>query len=317
MCAMVTLLILLMATSAWTQDVWSLTTAPGDDEAPVWSADGAWIAFSSARSGNDDVWIMGPQGENPRQVTQDPGPDVMPSWSPDGRKIAFSSGRHRVNYDDRWEIYTIDIVDGSTTRLTDTPHIDDAPVWSPDGRFIAFHSHRAGLDIWRMLPDGSNQVNLTADNGLEDTFPAWSPDGETIAFCTRESSGATSVHLIDYDGTNERAISNLPCQGRPAWSPAGHLLAVPVPIIPPPHSWQVWRSDIHIIDVATEQHRPVRVTSNSDEFPSWHPSGDRLVFESWPSEGGEDIWVMRFPGFAALQTVAIVRSWGATKKMKR
>ena len=52
------------------------------------SPDGRLLAYSSDRSGNQDVWVMPFNGE-PVQLTNDPAPDWAPRWSYDGRQLAF------------------------------------------------------------------------------------------------------------------------------------------------------------------------------------------------------------------------------------
>ena len=75
-------------------DVWLLDVArgvttrftndPASDVAPVWSPDGASIAFMSMRTGLGDLYVADAGGANARLLTK----DVAPwSWSPDGAWI--------------------------------------------------------------------------------------------------------------------------------------------------------------------------------------------------------------------------------------
>ena len=56
-----------------------------------------------------------------------------PSFSPDGTHLVFM-GHAGSDYD----IYTVELESGETTKLTDAPGSDGWPVWSPDGNSIAF-----------------------------------------------------------------------------------------------------------------------------------------------------------------------------------
>jgi Tol biopolymer transport system component len=59
---------------------------------PLWSPDGAWIAFASNRSGPagvGQVWIAKPDGSELRRIS-DGASHVQPSWSPDGRAVLAS-----------------------------------------------------------------------------------------------------------------------------------------------------------------------------------------------------------------------------------
>jgi TolB protein len=39
------------------------------DEAPSWFPDGTRLAFQSNRTGTMEIWVMGDDGSNPRQIT--------------------------------------------------------------------------------------------------------------------------------------------------------------------------------------------------------------------------------------------------------
>jgi dipeptidyl aminopeptidase/acylaminoacyl peptidase len=70
-----------------------LTSGSARDRDPEWSPDGEWIAFSSDRSGNWDIWVTSATGDRTLQVTTDPADDVHPSWSGDSKTLAFASDR--------------------------------------------------------------------------------------------------------------------------------------------------------------------------------------------------------------------------------
>ena len=62
---------------------------PEDDRMPVWSPDGRRLAFVR----DDDIWIVGADGSEPRRLTADQAANFDPDWSPTGDRIAFSSQR--------------------------------------------------------------------------------------------------------------------------------------------------------------------------------------------------------------------------------
>src|SRR5437667_10025496 len=70
-----------------------LTDHKARDVYPRFSPDGKWIAFSSNRDGNYDVYILPVTGGKPRQLTFHSANDNVVGWSPDGRKIIFESSR--------------------------------------------------------------------------------------------------------------------------------------------------------------------------------------------------------------------------------
>jgi len=128
----------------------SLTDSRFDEQAPVWSPDGRYIAFVSNRTTdpdrNDDtnVYVIeAKQGAQPRQLTTYRGSDGgRPSWSPDGRWIAYLQGDET-----KYSAYSIN-------KLAVVPAVDEGPpriltaaldrpvsgdiVWSSDSRNLFF-----------------------------------------------------------------------------------------------------------------------------------------------------------------------------------
>ncbi|SFN89526.1 TolB family protein [Mycetocola miduiensis] len=134
------------------------------------------IAFTSDRSGNYDLWLMGTDGSDEVQLTTSSHAEAMPSWSPDGTHLAFTSA---VDLQEgRADICVIN-ADGTGIRnLTGTADVFEiAPSWSPDGTHIAYVTlHDDGTNIHVMESDGGGS-RLLASNG---NWPSWSPDGERL-----------------------------------------------------------------------------------------------------------------------------------------
>lgn len=59
-----------------------LTLNPGEDTFPAWSPDGEWIAFSSFRDGDRDIYRIRPDGSDLQQLTDNNLYDSQPSFSP-------------------------------------------------------------------------------------------------------------------------------------------------------------------------------------------------------------------------------------------
>jgi TolB protein len=65
-----------------TGDISNLTRSGSRDRHPTWSPDSLRIAFTSDEPGNDDIFIIGVDGEGRRNLTNSPGRDIEPNWSP-------------------------------------------------------------------------------------------------------------------------------------------------------------------------------------------------------------------------------------------
>jgi TolB protein len=59
-----------------------LTQNQGTNEKPAWAPNGRYILFSSTRGGKRQLWVMQPDGSNPRQVTSEHLGASDPAWGP-------------------------------------------------------------------------------------------------------------------------------------------------------------------------------------------------------------------------------------------
>ena len=124
-----------------------------DEVTPHYSPDGARVAFTSTRSGVEEIWIANRDGSNPQQVTSMGGPQCTnPQSSPDGRTILFNARREGTA-----DLYTLVPETGELQRLT-TDQLDEVePRWSRDGRWVYFGSNKSGrYEVWRIRSDGGD-----------------------------------------------------------------------------------------------------------------------------------------------------------------
>jgi Tol biopolymer transport system component len=173
---------------------------PGyDAEATVCPVDGS-IVFTSARTGDLELWRMDANGEGLRQLTSAPGYDGGAFFSPDCSKIVWRSSRpagkeleeyqallaQRLVKPGKMDLYVAN-ADGSDARqVTYLPGAAFAPFFFPDGKRLIFSSNylsprSAEFDLFAIDIDGSHLERITYSGGF-DGFPVFSPDGKTLAF---------------------------------------------------------------------------------------------------------------------------------------
>src|SRR3954463_13271578 len=73
-----------------------LTVHKARDIYPRFSPDGKWIAFSSDRYGNYDVFVIPAGGGKAKRLTFHSAPDTVIGWTPDSRRVVFASARGRL-----------------------------------------------------------------------------------------------------------------------------------------------------------------------------------------------------------------------------
>jgi TolB protein len=59
-----------------------LTDNSEADEFPAWSPDGQYVAFTSERDGNGEIYVMRADGSQATNVTNNGADDLRPAWSP-------------------------------------------------------------------------------------------------------------------------------------------------------------------------------------------------------------------------------------------
>jgi len=105
---------------------------------PKFSPDGNWIAFSSARLGGTDVFVIPADGGPAKQLTFRGAGDTVVGWTRDSKRVIFSSSRGLL-FPGIPNLYEV-ALDGGLEQPLPT----DWGYWgsySPDGRKFAFNRH--------------------------------------------------------------------------------------------------------------------------------------------------------------------------------
>ncbi len=173
------------------------------NEAPVFSLDGKKILFTTNRTDNFELFVMGRDGSNPVNLTDNGGVDQEAAFSPNGEQIVFISNRVDAssNPEGDFEIFLMDQNGGNLSQVTTNNSDEGRPSFSPDGKRILFTSDRDGdRELFLINPDGTAELALT-DNLNDDHGASFSPDGQQILFVS-DQSGMNELHIIDKDGTN-------------------------------------------------------------------------------------------------------------------
>jgi tricorn protease len=187
-----------------------LTTGMGLETAPIFSPDGATIAFTGEYDGNTDVFTIPSGGGIPHRVTYHPAPDVAVAFTPDGKRILFRSTREAAS---RYtQLFSVPAGGGEATRLP-LPMAYQGRL-SPDGSRIAYSPlpPAFGFDYTTFVSWGNYRggragtVWVTSLTGLEsveiphtqasDYSPVWS--GRQIYFLSGRS-GPSGIFRFDPD----------------------------------------------------------------------------------------------------------------------
>ena len=267
------------------------------------------IAFSSNRDGNDEIYLMDPNGSDQTNVSQHTASDLTPDISPNGRFIAFSSNRITDdNPEGDYEIFVMNLRTGDVTQITQNTGLDSWPRWSPDGESIAFETRETSAptswEIYRYTFGEDAPVRLTT-NSVLDRFPEWSPDGEMLVIRRVNdlhliaAADGSDVAQLTYDvppaGSGFPAAPNLDQMG--SFSPNGKQL-----------TWMSLRNgypSVFLMDLdqpeiqveLTPRPTPAPTTFVS-RAPGFSRNGQFIYFTraSPETENVEDIFVMNADG---------------------
>jgi tricorn protease len=163
-------------------DVRNLTRSPGAaDRSPVWSPDGAKIAWFSDDGGEYRLMIADQDGlAAPRAIAITPATYFFhPTWSPDSKRIAFTdAGRN---------LHVVEVASGrdqtiDTDRMAH-PERSLVPVFSPDSRFVAYAKQLPNKFRGIMVHSFEDGKARLVTDGLSDAVaPAWDKSGKYLYF---------------------------------------------------------------------------------------------------------------------------------------
>ena len=245
-----------------------------------WSPDGKSVAYIA----DDQLWIAGATGSNPRKISSVNGGASGPVWSPAGDRIAFVTGVYPDCGSDACNTERAKAADTAKVKA----HISDNLLyrhwnaWTPDTR-----SH-----LFVVAVDGSGLRDVTA-NARYDVPPgpfggsegyAFSPDGKELAFTAkdqgREDAWSTDINVYTVLVTSGAPLaitsSNRGADQNPVYSPDGRTIIYGSLERP---GFEADKGRLMAYDRATRVSREL--------LPRWDRSADSYAF----SPGGDAIYI--------------------------
>src|SRR5262249_5172346 len=252
-----------------------LSSGAFGDYDPNLSPAGDRLVWSSARSGNRNLWIGAPDGSGARPLTVGNASDDHPAFSPDGKEVAFVSGREGRG--GGWIVPS----DGGTPREIYRSEVVDTPSWLPDGKEILVGiQDRGTFALARVsIADGRATRVVTPTGALT---PAWNPRMPLIAYLIQVPASPEPVptrnRLAFVDPSGKPQLTGLPQSptfgnGFLAWSPDGQrLLGLSRPVLAP--------TEVYVIDPRSpEPYRRIFQTGIGEQIrgATWSADGSSIV----------------------------------------
>jgi len=206
-----------------------VVAGPETDLRPVFSLDGAWLAFErKAADGSGRLYVAKVNGTALTEVTREPLVGITAyAFSPDGREMVISAGPESEP--------SIHVAksDGTGVRMVQTGLRAIEPAWRPpDGAEVLYTgfdaSEYGGLYAFD-ADTGKVRTIVEPSTGRYRGAAKWSPDGAQIAYNEWVESNDMTVrtHIIAADGTGDRLLPTDPdarWEAFKAWSNDGKRL---------------------------------------------------------------------------------------------
>jgi serine/threonine protein kinase len=177
-----------------TSDLWVFEAASGastrltsgqiDENAPVWTPDGARLLFRRDDKGPPDIaqMVVGSPGSEQALLIQ-PGVQQPEDVSRDGRRFVFLEDAATTA--DIW-LMPLD-GDSRPKPWLRSPFNERSPRFSPDGRWIAYDSDESGTrEVYVALTDGAGEKKRISPSGGRE--PRWSSDGKELFYAAPDDS---------------------------------------------------------------------------------------------------------------------------------
>ena len=196
-------------------DIWEVPARGGDarllvshtatESRPLFSPDGARLAFTSTRTGGGDVYELTIATGQVTRLTFDDAAELVSGWSPDSAWIYFQSSSHELS--GVLDVYRVNVAGGTPMPVAADRYTTEyfaAP--SPKGGVLAItaranaasqwwrngHSHLDESEIWLVNTGAIPTYEPVTNGGAKDAWPMWAADGRTLYFMS-DRSGAQNI----------------------------------------------------------------------------------------------------------------------------
>ena len=279
---------------------------------PVWTPDGSGLIVTQRTDAYaTSIYLVAMHTAEKKQLTF-PGfivGDSAPAVSPDGRTLAFV---RTFKSDDIGDIYTVPLLGGNVTRLTNDNHVIWGLAWTRDSREIVFSSERRGVPrLWRTAAAPRNSAiepTMVIEAGDDARFPSIShgrsgaPGRLVYQRYTRDfdirraefvASGPSHEETLN---ASNQFIPSTRTEYSPVFSPDDSKIAF--------ISDRSGRLELWVCDA--DGSNPLKLTSFDGRraiLPQWSPDGQQILFSAITGING------------TYESYAIRRAGGALKRL--
>ena len=262
------------------------------DDADGWavSPDGTLIAFGAGQqesTAQEDLWVMGANGEEPRKLasTSSGGHIWQASWSPDGRRIAYRHD-HSTPGGRECSIESGDLSGGQPMVILSDSRLCDfstfALWWSPSGRLVygMADPNQSGGNLWEIQVDpktgeGVGKPKRITNWTEADTLSiSGTADGKRLAVTKHSAQWDVYVGQLEAGGRRLTSARRLTLEERDdlpgAWTPDSKAVLF----------WSNRNGTFDLFRQAIDQDfaEPVVTGPGDKRFPVVSPDGSWILY---------------------------------------
>jgi len=241
-----------------------LVSHPATESRPLFSPDGARLAFSSSRTGGGDIYVLELATTTLTRLTFDDADEAPDGWSADGAWIYFSTSGHDIS--SMADIYRVRVTGGTPMPVSADRYTSEffaAP--APGGKAIAFaargignrqwwrngHSHLDQSELWLLSDDAAATRRQVVPRDAKSLWPMWNASGTALLYVS-DRNGTENIWTVGVGGAQSapRAVTSF-TDGRVLWPSItrdGKAIAFE-------RGFRIWT-----LDVASGRSAEVRVT---------------------------------------------------------
>jgi TolB protein len=227
------------------------------------------VLFAADRDGNMELYLVGLNGADPQNLTEDAADNVEGAVTPDSSQVVFTSSPHAS----RSSLVRIDLDGTGRATLIDDGNFNRSPIITPNGSRVVFVKETpTALEIWSMTLAGTDLV-LLASGQSADVDLAVSPDGSRVAFSFADGIGA-----VDVEGADPVTLSDAGYW--PVYSPDGSRIAY-TRTRPGTATLPGYRiHDVCIMDADGSDPVKISQSPGNNYWPRFSPDGDEVLYHS-------------------------------------
>ncbi len=255
----------------------------GEEFHPVWSPDGASIAFLRYSEASCDIVVTPAMGGLERVLRPCFNEEVNHfAWTPDGSRLITTSFTHAAAGDLEIALFPLD---GGESQALDYSHAawdkDIDPRYSPDGRWIAFRrGARPYADLWVVPATGGEARRLTRFASLLRGHD-WTRDSSALVFSSNHA-GHQALYTVDIVDARVRALGVQPAEN-PSAATRSDGVVYEIPRV------RTQLGEVRLRE-GVELRADILASTANDTAPALSPVDARLVFVSDRS-GSQQLWL--------------------------